>query len=136
MHSGCLRSARGFHAGLPPRLPSACTAGIVQVVPGGLVGPSAHVLAPSAVVAGQGGGMTGAGGTRGVQVGSHGTPLATTLPWVCWLEAVQDATFSLIELKNAFFSSFFPFIFFISLFMGDFDAFLLQLFIHLDNPAC
>lgn len=108
----------------------------MQVVPGGLVGPSAHVLAPSAVVAGQGGGMTGAGGTRGVQVGSHGTPLATTLPWVCWLEAVQDATFSLIELKNAFFSSFFPFIFFISLFMGDFDAFLLQLFIHLDNPAC
>ena len=99
-------------------LPPACAAGVVPVVPGGLVGPGAGVLAPSAVVAGQGRRMTGAGGTQGVRVCGHGAPPATVLPWVLWLEAVQDTTFSLIELNNAFFLLFFSFSFFFFSFHG------------------
>lgn len=83
-------------------------ADIVPVDSGGSVGLRASVLAPSAVVAGQVRGMTDTGGTWGVQLWG---PLATALPWVFCLEAVQDAAFSLIQLSNAFLLFFFYLLF-------------------------
>lgn len=110
MRSGCLRLGRGLHAGLPPHPPPACAAGGSQVVPGGLGGPSAGVPTPSAVVAGQGGGMAGTGGHP--RCAATGAPPATALPQIHHLEAMQDAMFSLTELNNALFSSFFFHFFF------------------------
>lgn len=77
MHSGCLHSSRSFHTRLPPHPLPACAAGIVPVIPGGLVVPD--VLTPSTIVAGQDGGIFDS--------------------WVLCLEAVKDATFLLDSVK-------------------------------------